>query len=161
MHTHVSGVDTELVEYLILTVPDLEALSTVTPAIAQLVASAQIRILDVVCLAAPEGGGAAVPRELDSLESVAALRHVEGEFGGLFSDGDLKLAALALAPGEAGLLLLIEDLWAAPLAAAVHQCGGRILGGEHTPPSRAGAALAQVAPAEIAPAPPAGPDADP
>jgi hypothetical protein len=136
-------------------------LATVTPAIAELVASAQIRILDVVCLAAPEGGGAVVARELDSLESVAALRHVEGEFGGLLSEGDVRLAALALGPGEAGLLLLIEDLWAAPLATAAHACGGRILGGERTPSSRAHAALARVSPGPTTPDQTAGADADP
>ena len=42
--------DTDLVEYLVVVVPDLGSLKNVTPALADLVASAAIRILDLVCV---------------------------------------------------------------------------------------------------------------
>jgi hypothetical protein len=135
-------VDADLVEYLIVTVPRVEALRTVTPAIAELVLSGQLRVLDLVCVApTPESGGQLVPLELDEVASIAALRYLEGESGGLLSEGDVQIAALTLPPGSANLLLLVEDLRLRPLAAAARACGGRILGGERTPRSRAQAAL--------------------
>ena len=129
-----ADVDPDLVEYLIVTVPDVEALSTLTPAIAQLVASTQLRILDLVCVApSPAGGAGLVPLELDEVASLAALRYLDGEFGGLLTEGDMKVAAFSLPPASASLLLLVEDLSLGPLSAAARACGGRILGGERTP----------------------------
>lgn len=136
-------VDTDLVEYLIVTVPRVEDLRALTPAIAQLVASAQLRILDLVCVApSPHGGQELMPLELDEVTSLTALRYLDGEFGGLLSEGDIKIAAFSLPPGSASLLLLVEDLRLGPLSAAARACGGRILGGERTPRSRVQAALA-------------------
>jgi len=136
-------VDTDLVEYLIVTVPHVEDLRALTPAIAQLVASAQLRILDLVCVApSTEGGGGLISLELDEVASLAALRYLDGEFGGLLSENDISVAAFSLPPGSASLLLLVEDLGLGPLSAAARACGGRILGGERTPRSRVQAALA-------------------
>ncbi len=143
MHETNAAVDPDLVEYLIITVPRVEALRALTPAIAQLVASAQLRILDVVCVApSPQGGDELVPLELDEVTSLGALRYLDGEFGGLLTEGDTKLAAFSLPPASASLLLLVEDLRLGPLSAAARACGGRILGGERTPRSRVQAALA-------------------
>ena len=143
-------VDTDLVEYLIVTVPRIEELSALTPAIAQLVASAQLRILDLVCVGPnPKGGGELVSLELDEVASLAALSYLDGEFGGLLTEGDIRIAALSLPPGSASLLLLVEDLRLGPLSAAARACGGRILGGERTPRSRVQAALAGT-PAHVA-----------
>jgi Family of unknown function (DUF6325) len=137
-----ANADPDLVEYLIVTVPSVDALKSVTPAIAQLVASAQLRILDLVCLApTPDGGDELVPLEVDEVTSIAALRYVDGEFGGLLSEGDVQMAALSLPRTGTSLLMLVEDLRLAPLAAAARACGGRILGGERTPRSRVEAAL--------------------
>jgi hypothetical protein len=135
-------VDTDLVEYLIVTVPTLEALSAITPAIAQLVASAQVRILDALCLApTPESGGALVSLEIDEVDSLAALRYLDGQFGGLLSEGDVRLAALTVPPAGASLLMVVEDLRSAPLAQAARACGGYLLGGERAPRARVEAAL--------------------
>jgi len=143
VHAATAEVDPDLVEYLIVTVPRVRALKTVTPAIAQLVASAQFRILDLVCLApSPENGGELLPLELDEVASIEALRYVDGEFGGLLSEGDVQIAAFSLPRTGASLLLLVEDLRLGPLSAAARACGGRILGGERTPRSRVLAALA-------------------
>ena len=83
-----------------------------------------------------------MPLELDEVTSLTALRYLDGEFGGLLSEGDIKIAAFSLPPGSASLLLLVEDLRLGPLSAAARACGGRILGGERTPRSRVQAALA-------------------
>ena len=96
-----------------------------------------------MCVApSTEGGGGLISLELDEVASLAALRYLDGEFGGLLSENDISVAAFSLPPGSASLLLLVEDLGLGPLSAAARACGGRILGGERTPRSRVQAALA-------------------
>jgi uncharacterized protein DUF6325 len=135
------GVNTDLVEYLIVVVPDLGSLATVARALAELVATAMIRVLDLVVLVRDTDGALAV-LELEAVESMAALAKVEGEVGGLLSDHDIELASFALRPGTAGVVLVSEDRWAEPLSVAARGAGGQIIAGERIPSSRIEAALA-------------------
>jgi uncharacterized membrane protein len=76
----------------------------------------------------------------------------EGAEAGLSSEGVRQVAAM-LEPGTAAALLLVEHRWAARLAAAVSDAGGRLLAqGFLTPEARVvmGEALSSVAEAEAA-----------
>jgi hypothetical protein len=111
------------------------------PALAELVQTGKIRILDLVVLERdPEG--AVTVLEFEAVESMAELREVEGEFGGMLSDNDVALASRALRPGTTGIVLVTEDRWAAPLSAAARHAGGLIVAGERIPPSRVEQVLA-------------------
>jgi predicted nucleic acid-binding protein len=134
-------VTSDLVEYVIVAVPDQDSLATVVPALAELVQTAKIRILDLVVLVRDREGAVTV-LEFEDVESMAALRRVEGEVGGMLSDHDIALASTALRPGTAGIVLVTEDRWAEPLSAAARRAGGQIIGGERIPPSRVEGALA-------------------
>ncbi len=134
-------VTSDLVEYVIVAVPDQDALATVVPALAELVQTAKIRILDVVVLVRDREGAVTV-LEFEDVESMAALRLVEGEVGGMLSDHDIALASHALRPGTAGIVLVTEDRWAEPLSAAARRAGGQIIAGERIPPPRVEGALA-------------------
>jgi hypothetical protein len=126
---------TDLIEYLIVEVPDLNALSSLVPALAELVETARIRILDLVAFE-KSADGSVTALELDAVESMAALRDVDGEVGRMLSAHDIELAALALRPRSAGIVLVTEDRWAQPLSVAAQRAGGRIIGGERIPASR-------------------------
>ena len=115
--------------------PDLGALASLVPALVELVETARIRILDLVALE-KDADGAVAALELDAVDSMAALRDVDGEVGGMLSQHDIELASLALRPGTAGIVLVTEDRWAQPLSVAAQRAGGRILGGERIPASR-------------------------
>ncbi len=128
-------VASDLVQYVVVVVPDQDALATVVPALAELVQTGKIRILDLVVLVRDREGAVTV-LEFEAVESLAALRHVEGELGGMLSDNDIALASLALRPGTAGIVLVTEDRWAEPLSAAARRAGGLIVAGERIPPSR-------------------------
>lgn len=91
-------VTSDLVEYVIVAVPDQDSLATVVPALAELVQTAKIRILDLVVLVRDREGAVTV-LEFEDVESMAALRRVEGEVGGMLSDHDIALASIALRPG--------------------------------------------------------------
>ena len=131
----------DLVEYLIVEVPDLDALESLVPALVELVETSRIRILDLVALEKDANGAVAV-LEVDALDSMAALRDVEGEAGGMLSQHDIELASRALRPRTAGIVVLTEDRWAEPLSDAAQHAGGQIIGGERIPASRVESALA-------------------
>jgi Family of unknown function (DUF6325) len=118
-------VATDLVQYVVIVVPDQAALATVAPALAELVETGRIRILDLVVLERDREGAVTV-LELEAVESIAALRDVEGELGAMLSDNDIALASHALRPGTTGIVLVTEDRWAASLSAAARQAGGLI-----------------------------------
>jgi hypothetical protein len=134
-------VDADLVEYVIVGVPELSALEAVATALAALVRSHAIRILDVVTLVKASDGSVEV-REVDDVDALAVLGQVPGYFGGLLSSHDLALASDAIAPNTAGILLLAEDRWAGPLSVAAREAGGRVLGGERVLRGRIHPALA-------------------
>lgn len=133
-------VNRDLVGYLIVAVPGVDALAGLTPSLAELVRASTIRLLDAVV----------VVRDLDGTVSVLELEDINGVSsdelgelpGGLFTEHDLELASLALAPGAAGVVLVVEDRWAEPLSNAARRLGGRIIAGERIPALRVEAVLA-------------------
>jgi hypothetical protein len=131
---------TDLVEYLIVVVPSHDALGDISTALTRLVEKAKIRILDLVVLER-EANGAVTVLEVESLESMAALRDLDIEVGGMLSEHDLELASLALKPGMPGVVVVTEDLWARSLSTAARRAGGKIVAGERIPAVRVEAAL--------------------
>lgn len=131
----VGDVAAELVAYLIVAMPDLDSLANVVPALAELVAADVMCILDVIVLERDSDGTVAV-LELEDVGSMAALAEVEGQVGGLLSDGDIEFCAFAIRPGTAGIVLVTEDRWAQPLAVAARRAGGHIVAGERIPATR-------------------------
>lgn len=134
--------DADLVEYLVIVVPDLGALDRLVPALGELVEASAIRIIDLVCVTRNEHGGGLTVLELEDVESLAGLRDVEGQVGGLLSAHDIATASLAVGPGSSAVVLLIEGRWAARLSSAARLAGGRIVGGERIARRRVEAALA-------------------
>ena len=123
---------TDLVQYLVVVVPDIDSLPMMTPALAQLVETEAIRILDVVVIARQPDGSIAV-LELEDVPNLEGLAGVEGEVGGLLGDQDIALVALGLRPGAVGLVVVTEDRWAETLSASARQAGGTIVAGERIP----------------------------
>jgi hypothetical protein len=134
------GVTTDLVEYFIIAVPDVDSLAVLAPALAELVQRAAIRILDVV-IVAKDAAGSVTALELDAVDAMAALRGGESDVGGLLSDHDIALASVAVRPGSAAVIVVTEDRWAKPLSVAAQRAGGHIVGGERIAASRVESAL--------------------
>jgi hypothetical protein len=138
---HRGEVAADLVEYLIVSTPDLASLSTLVPALAALADSGLIRILDLVALERHPDGAVEV-LEFEAVTSLSALAEVEGQVGHLLTEHDIAMASTALRPGTAGILFVTEDRWARPLSLAARQAGGQIVAGERVPRSRVEAAYA-------------------
>ena len=132
---HGTAPDLDLVEYVVISVPELSSTVGVAAALKALVESAQIRILDLVGVVTDlDGRSTAV--ELERLSGLAALDGVDGEVGGFLSEDDIALASGALHPGTSALLVLVEDRWAEQLSNAARAGGGSIIGGERIPRQR-------------------------
>ena len=123
-----------------MVVPSRDALGAIGSALTSLVENAKIRILDLVVLER-DATGAVTVVEVESIESMAPLRDLDIEVGGMLTEHDLELASLALKPGMPGVVLVTEDLWAKSLSTAARRAGGQIVAGERIPASRVEAAL--------------------
>ena len=128
--------DPDLVEYLMVVVPELGSLSTLANAVQELVGSELIRVLDLVCVTREAEDGRLTVLELEEVASMSGLADVEGEVGGLLSSSDIEVVAAELHAGATGLILVVEDRWAESLSAAARRAGGRVLGGARVPQRR-------------------------
>jgi hypothetical protein len=132
--------DLDLLEYVLVSAPSVAGLDQVAAAAAGLVAGGVIRLIDVVGLsrAKDEAGVRVVtPEDAPPLAALAALAAGEVQL----SRHDVELAAVTLAPGDAALLLLVEDSWATALSSAARRSGGRVTAGERVGRDRVLAAL--------------------
>ena len=114
------------VEYLIVGFPGNQFNGEIAPALADLISSDTIRILDLVFIA-KDADGNHVAVEFDEHEALEAFGALDGEVGGLISHDDIEYAAEALEPNSAAAHLLWEDTWAKPLVDALRSSGGVLI----------------------------------
>jgi len=105
----------------------------VQPLLLDLVDRGIIRILDIAFLAKDEDGSVS-GIELGELKQVAAaFAEFEGASSGLLGFDDLQEAAAALDPGTSAAVLVWENRWAAPVAAALRRSGGQLVASGRLP----------------------------
>ena len=120
------------IEYLVVAFPDGNISDEIAPELADLVDRKVIRILDIVFVTKETSGDVNV-LEFDELGNLTGFAAIDGEVGGLIGPDDLDFVASELDPGSAAAVLLIEDLWAVPLASALERSGGVLLEGARIP----------------------------
>lgn len=120
------------VEYVILGFPGNKFTGQIVPELAALIEGGVIRIIDLTFISKDAAGEVSVV-EYDAIEELAAFAGLEAEIGGILSEDDIAYAALRLEPNTSAALLLWEDTWAAPFAAAVRNANGVILEGARIP----------------------------
>jgi hypothetical protein len=117
---------------LILGFPDNKFTGQIVPELAKLVDSGLVRIIDLTFISKDAVGGVEVI-ELDVVEELAAFAGLDAEVGGILTDEDITYAAQSLEPNSSAALLVWEDTWAGPFAAAVRAANGVILEGARIP----------------------------
>jgi uncharacterized protein DUF6325 len=120
------------VEYIILGFPGNKFSGQIVPELAKLIDSGLIRIIDLTFISKDAAGGVQVV-EYDAVEELAAFAGLDAEVGGILSDEDITYAAAGLEPNSSAALLVWEDTWAGPFAAAVRNANGVILEGARIP----------------------------
>lgn len=129
------------IDYILVEWPGRQPNGEVAPHLVDLVDRGLIRIIDLAFISKAEDGSVA-GLELSDLDGeVAELAVFEGASSGLLSDEDIGEAAAALEPGTSAALLVFENSWAGPFAAAVRRSGGQLVANGRIPTQAVLAAL--------------------
>ena len=99
----------------------------VMPLLLDLVDRGLIRILDLAFLVKAEDGSVAAIDLADVEQNGGSLAEFQGVSSGLLGQDDLEEAANALEPGTVAGVLVWENRWAAPVAAAMRRSGGQLV----------------------------------
>jgi hypothetical protein len=129
------------IDYLLVEWPGKQPEGEIAPYLVDLVDRGLIRILDLVFLAKGDDGSVAAMEIADVGGEVAELAIFEGASSGLLDDEDVDEAGTALEPGTSAALLVYENTWAGPFAAAVRRSGGQLVASGRIPATDLLAAL--------------------
>jgi hypothetical protein len=129
------------IDYLLVEWPGRQPNGEAAPYLVDLVERGLIRILDLTFIAKDEDGSVAGLELSDLGDGAAELSVFEGASSGLLSDDDVNEAAAALQPGTSAALLVYENSWAGPFAAAVRRSGGQLVASGRIPAEDVLAAL--------------------
>ena len=104
------------------------------PLLLDLVDRGIIRVLDAMFVTKHEDGtfSGFEARDLDD-KGVGDLNVFEGASSGLLGEEDAATAAEGIEPGSAAVMIVYENRWAAPFAAAVRRNGGVLVDNQRIP----------------------------
>jgi hypothetical protein len=121
------------IDYLLIEWTDRQPTGEAVPHLVDLVDRGLIRILDLAFIAKAEDGSVVGLELADVTGEVEAFAVFEGASAGLLSDEDVEEAGGALEPGTSAALLVYENRWAAPLAAALRSSGAQLVASGRIP----------------------------
>lgn len=122
------------VDWLVVEFPGSRFNGEIAPALADLVESRTVRVLDLLLLKKDDDGTleAFELADLDDSE-IGELRQYETELAMLLSEEDVTAIAAAVEPGSSAACLVWENTWAAPFASAVRRAGGQLVANGRIP----------------------------
>ena len=123
---------------------ELPTTGEVQPLLLDLVDRGIVRILDIAFVTKDEDGSVSALDVGDLKQVAAAFAEFEGASSGLLGFDDLEEAAAALDPGTSAAVLVWENRWAAPVAAALRRSGGQLVASGRIPVQAVLAALDEV-----------------
>ncbi|MBJ7347757.1 MAG: hypothetical protein JHC87_04195 [Thermoleophilaceae bacterium] len=133
------------VEYAVFRFPGNEFKGEIVPALADLVESETVAILDLIFILKDAEGAVAWFELQDAPEHLQGLVAVTGGRSALLSEADVDLIASELEPDSSAALLVWENVWAERFANAIRGANGEVLLTERVPAEIVDAALAAVA----------------
>ena len=127
------------VDFLVVEFPAGQANFTgeMAAELVSLVETGAIRVLDLLILT-KDGDGTIDAFELDTFESddfegLDELRALEAGLADLLAAEDVEHLAAAMEPGSVAAVLVWENTWAAPFAAAARRAGGQLIANGRIP----------------------------
>lgn len=97
-----------------------------------LVNAGTIRVIDALILT-KDDDGAVDATELSDVGDLGELQAVEAELAELLAEEDVENLAAAMEPGSIAGVLIWENLWATPFAAAARRSGGQLIASGRIP----------------------------
>jgi hypothetical protein len=132
------------IDYIVVEWPGKQPTGEAVPHLVDLVDRGLIRILDLAFITKGEDGSVAALEFSEVAEQVVEMKVFEGASSGLLGDDDFAAAGEALEPGTSAALLVYENSWAGPFAAAVRRSGGQLVANGRIPVQAIIAALDSV-----------------
>ncbi|MFC8588897.1 DUF6325 family protein [Streptomyces sp. NPDC057217] len=122
------------VDYLVLEFPGNRMTGEGLAHLLDLVDRHVIRVLDLAFVR-KDADGSVVALEIADLDGDGELDLAvfDGASSGLLDEDDLREAAAAVEPDSSAGVIVYENLWAAPLAAALRRGGARMVAGGRIP----------------------------
>ena len=122
------------IDYLVVEFPGNRMTGEGFPLLVDLVDRGLIRILDLTFIR-KDADGSVTGLEIGDLtgDGQLDLAVFEGASSGLLGQDDLEEAAAALEPGNSAGVLIYENLWAAPFAAALRRGGAELVASGRIP----------------------------
>lgn len=120
------------IDYVVIEWPDRQPSGEGVPILLDLVERGIVRILDLAFIAKAEDGTVAA-LELADVGAIDGLAELVGASSGLLDESDVAEAGEALEPGTSAALLVYENSWAAPFAAALRRNGGQLVANGRIP----------------------------
>ena len=122
------------VDYAVVAFPGNRFRGEIGPALADLVDSETIRIIDIAFVG-KNADGDAVALELTELDPdvQASLDSAGIEVGGLLNEDDLMSTAAELEPDSSAALLVWENVWARRVTQAMRDAGGVVVAFDRLP----------------------------
>ena len=122
------------VEYMVVGFPGNKFKGDIAPALASLVESGTIRIIDLAFVTKDAGGNVAA-FEIEDLDSDAgaAFKTIESVIGDLVNEDDLRRIGKALPDNTSAAVLVWEDIWARKFVEAVEAADGILLDIQRVP----------------------------
>jgi uncharacterized membrane protein len=122
------------VDYIVVEFPGNRMTGEAFPLLVDLVDRGLIRILDLVFIRKDEDGSVNALEIADLTgDGNLDLAVFEGAKSGLLGDDDIEEAAAAVEPGNSAGLLIYENAWAAPFAAALRRSGAQLVASGRLP----------------------------
>ena len=140
--------ETGPIDYLVVEFPGNKMTGEGFPLLVDLVDAGIIRILDLV-FATRETDGSITVVDISDMDGDGQLDLAifQGASSGLLGADDLADAAAVLEPGSSAAVLVYENVWAAPFAAALRRGGAQLVASGRIPVQ---AILASLDAAEVA-----------
>jgi hypothetical protein len=129
------------IDYILVEWAGKQPTGEAVPHLIDLVDRGIIRLLDLTFITKDEDGNVAGLELSDLGTEVEEFKVFEGASSGLISDEDVEEAGSALEPGTSAALLVFENTWAGPFAAAVRRSGGQLVASGRIPVQAVLAAL--------------------
>jgi hypothetical protein len=122
------------VDYLVVEFPGSHMTGEGFPLLVDLVDRGLIRILDLIFVTKGTDGSVGMVEiaDLDG-DGTLDLAVFEGASSGLLGEEDVAEAGNVLEPGSSAGILIYENVWAAPLAAALRRGGGHMVASGRIP----------------------------
>jgi hypothetical protein len=130
------------IDYIVVEFPGNRMTGEGLPLLVDLVDRGIIRILDLVFIRKELDGSVAgvAIADLDS-DGVLDVAVFEGASSGLLSSDEIEDAGSVIQPGSSAGVLVYENVWAGPFAAALRRGGGQLVASGRIPVQAALAAL--------------------